>query len=61
MSILVTGAAGFIGFHLCNKLLDNNIDSQLDYLKEAPYKTPVRRLDETKANRELDVRWTDEI
>ena len=25
MSILVTGAAGFIGFHLCNKLLDNNI------------------------------------
>ena len=43
------------------KLLDNNIESQLDYLKEAPYKTPVRRLDETKANRELDVRWTDEI
>ena len=43
------------------KLLDNNIDSQLDYFKEAPYKTPVRRLDETKANRELDVRWTDEI
>ena len=26
MSILVTGAAGFIGFHLCNKLLDNNIE-----------------------------------
>ncbi len=43
------------------KLLDNNIESQLDYFKEAPYKTPIRRLDETKANRELDVRWTDEI
>ena len=41
--------------------LNENIDSQLEYFKEAPYKTPVRRLDETKANRELDVRWNDEI
>ena len=41
--------------------LSNNIDSQLEYFKEAPYKTPVRRLDETKANRELDVKWNDEI
>ena len=23
MSIFVTGAAGFIGFHLCKKLIDN--------------------------------------
>ena len=30
---------------------------KLDYLKEAPYHTPVRRLNEAKANRELDVRW----
>ena len=43
------------------RFLDDNIDSQLAYFKEAPYKTPVRRLDETKANRELDVRWSDEI
>ena len=43
------------------KFLDNNIDSKLEYFKEAPYKTPVRRLDETKANRELDVKWIDEI
>ena len=41
--------------------LNDNIDSQLDYFKEAPYKTPVRRLDETKANRELDVKWNHEI
>ena len=26
MSILVTGAAGFIGFHLCKKLIDNGED-----------------------------------
>jgi len=43
------------------KFLDDNIDSQLEYFQEAPYKTPIRRLDETKANRELDVKWNDEI
>jgi len=36
MKILVTGAAGFIGFHLCNKLLDSNynvfgVDDLNDY------------------------------
>ena len=25
-TILVTGAAGFIGFHLCKKLLENGIN-----------------------------------
>ena len=24
MSVLVTGAAGFIGFHLCKKLIEQN-------------------------------------
>ena len=47
MSILVSGAAGFIGFHLCNKLLKNGVsivgyDSVNDYydpsLKEARLK-----------------------
>ena len=26
MSILVTGSAGFIGFHLCKKLIENNVE-----------------------------------
>ena len=26
------------------KYLDKNIDSKLDYFKEAPYHTPIRRL-----------------
>ena len=26
MEVLVTGSAGFIGFHLCKKLLENGID-----------------------------------
>ena len=32
-----------------------NIDP--DRIRNAPYDTPVKRLDETKANRELDLRW----
>ncbi|MCP4041954.1 MAG: aminomethyl-transferring glycine dehydrogenase subunit GcvPB, partial [Gammaproteobacteria bacterium] len=28
-----------------------------DYVRGAPYTTPVRRLDEVKAARELDLRW----
>ena len=28
-----------------------------EYFKNAPYTTPVRKLNETKANRELDVKW----
>jgi len=37
--------------------LNDNISRKIDYFKEAPYHTPVRRLDETKANRELDIKW----
>ena len=37
--------------------LNDNISEKIDYFKEAPYHTPVRRLDETKANRELDIKW----
>ena len=37
--------------------IDNIIDKDQEYLKNAPYETPVRRLDETKANRELDINY----
>ncbi len=29
-----------------------------DVLREAPHTQPVRRLDEVRAARELDLRWT---
>ena len=28
-----------------------------EYVKQAPYNTPVRRLDDVKAARELDLTW----
>ena len=37
--------------------IDKKIDSNPEDLMNAPFKTPVRRLDETKANRELNVRF----
>ena len=37
--------------------IDNHISEKNEYFKDAPYTTPVRRLNETKANRELDVKW----
>ena len=37
--------------------IDKMIDSDKDKVINAPFKTPVSRLDETKANRELDLRW----
>ena len=37
--------------------IDGKINTDPDLLKEAPITTPVRRLDETKANREPNLRW----
>jgi glycine dehydrogenase subunit 2 len=37
--------------------IDEKIDENPDSLNEAPITTPVRRLDETKANREPNLRW----
>ncbi len=37
--------------------LDRLVDEDPEYLLQAPLYTPVGRLDETRANRQLDVRW----
>ena len=37
--------------------IDKMIDTDKEKVINAPFKTPVSRLDETKANRELDLRW----
>ncbi len=37
--------------------IDNLIGVNIEKLKNAPYNTPVRKLNETKANRELDLNW----
>ena len=37
--------------------IDEKIDIDKEYLQNAPYHTPVRRLNETKANRELDINY----
>ena len=44
-------------FALKMNQIDDQIDIECEELKNAPYKTPIRRLDETKANRELDIKW----
>ena len=37
--------------------INSKIEKEQEYLVNAPYKTPVRRLNETKANRELDINY----
>jgi glycine dehydrogenase subunit 2 len=41
---------------IVDKILEQ-AQSDPDKLKEAPYTTPVRRLDELKANKDLNVRY----
>ena len=59
MTVLVTGAAGFIGYHLANKLLDTNqcvvgIDNFNEYydvqLKNARYKKLLEKSKKNKCN-----------
>ena len=38
--------------------IDKNIDLDKEKIINAPFNAPVSRLDETKANRELNLRWT---
>ena len=42
---------------IVEKILEQ-AEKEPDKLKKAPYTTPVRRLDELKANKDLDVRYT---
>jgi len=37
--------------------INENIDKDIDKVINAPFNTPVSRLDETKANRELNLKW----
>ena len=37
--------------------IDKDIDRNPDKILDAPITTPVRRLNETKANREIDVNY----
>ena len=37
--------------------IDRRVDDDPESILNAPVRTPVRRLDETRANRDLDVRW----
>ena len=37
--------------------IDSDIDRNPDKILDAPITTPVRRLNETKANREIDVNY----
>ena len=43
------------------KKINDMIDLDPEKVCQAPIKTPVKRLDETKANRELDLCWKNEI
>ena len=38
--------------------INEKIENDPERVRQSPFKTPVRRLDETKANRDLDLRWT---
>ena len=37
--------------------IDKKISTDIDKIKSMPIKTPVRRLDEAKANRELNLKY----
>ena len=41
--------------------IDKKIEIEIDRLLESPKNTPVRRLNETKANRELNLTWNEDI
>ena len=42
------------------KTIQQEAETEADLVKGAPYTLPVRRLDDVKAARELDIRWTED-
>ena len=48
-------------FSECMIEIDSRIDTDPDSIINSPTKTPVRRLNETLANRELNVRYLDDL
>jgi len=40
--------------------IDDEIKSDAEFVKSAPHTTEYKRLDEVRANRELNLRWTPE-
>ena len=40
--------------------IDDCISSNPEKVLNSPIKTPISRLDETKANREINIKWSDE-
>ena len=41
--------------------IDKNIDDNPDIILNSPFSTPVGRLNETKANRELDINYYSKV
>lgn len=48
------------GFIESMQAIQKEAETQADLVKGAPYTLPVRRLDDVKAARELDIRWNNE-
>ena len=38
--------------------INEDIDKHPELIRNSPVNTPVSRLDETRANRELNLKWT---
>ena len=41
--------------------IDENLEKKMSDFLESPINTPVRRLNEAKANRELNLNWKNEL